>query len=266
MNMDFPPLNIIEGVRPAQVALSLERAAKSGFAGYRFRKIRFCSVDTVLTWYSGRSDNMSIVSSPFTREAYSPSAQTEQELAYELLSEPAWSEDAYLVFSEAFNRPIELSDGRLVILPMPSLAHQRILRRFVHHAQTWLAEAERGEIVFAAHPIRLWPGKYREPDAMIWLKEHKARMGERESGPPDLVVEIVSPSNEPHDADTKVREYAQAGIPEYWIIQPQTRNVSVYTLEGHAYRLVARFDSGQRAHSLVLSGFELAINELLSAE
>src|SRR5207248_10751214 len=143
---------------------------------------------------------------------YSPVAQTEQELAYELLSEPAWSEEAYLAFSEAFNRPIELSDGRLVILPMPSLTHQRILKKFVYDAQKWLTENARGEVLFAAHPIRLWPGKYREPDAMIWLNEHKDRMGERESGPPDLAVEILSPSNEPHDIETKFREYAQAGI------------------------------------------------------
>ena len=209
---------------------------------------------------------MSIVSSPFTPQTYSPSAQTEQELAYELLSETAWSQEAYLAFSEAFNRPIELSDGRLIILPMPSLTHQRILGRFVHHAQVWLAEAQCGEIVFAAHPIQLWPGKYREPDAMIWLNEHRAQMGERESGPPDLAVEIISPSNEAHDTETKVREYAQAGIAEYWIIQPQTRSVSVYTLEGRAYRLVAQFGPGQRAQSLVLSGFELAVNALFPAE
>jgi len=207
---------------------------------------------------------MSIVSSPFTRETFSPRAQTEQELAYELLNEQAWSEEAYLVFSEAFNRPIELSEGRLIILPMPSLTHQRILRRLVHHTQTWLAEGERGEIVFAAHPIRLWPGKYREPDAMVWLKEHKSRMGERESGLPDLAVEIVSPTNEFHDMDTKLREYAEAGIPEYWIIQPQTRSVSVYTLDGRAYRLFAQAGAGQRAHSLVLPGFELPVGEVLA--
>jgi Uma2 family endonuclease len=129
---------------------------------------------------------MSIISAPFRPQTYSPSAQSEQELAYELLSEQAWSQEAYLAFSEAFNRPIELSDGRLTILPMPSLTHQRILKQFVLQAQQWLAEGRRGEILFAAHPIRLRPGKYREPDAMIWLNEHRSRMGERESGPPDL--------------------------------------------------------------------------------
>src|SRR5438045_6939060 len=115
---------------------------------------------------------MSIVSSPFTPQTYSPSAQTEQELAYELLSQPAWSEEAYLVFSAAFNRPIELTDGRLIILPMPSLTHQRVLGQFVNRARNWLAKGNRGEVLFAAHPIRLSPGKYREPDAMIWLAEH----------------------------------------------------------------------------------------------
>jgi Uma2 family endonuclease len=209
---------------------------------------------------------MSIVSAPFTPQTYSPSARTEQELAYELLSEPAWTEEAYLVFSEAFNRPIELSDGRLVILPMPSLTHQRILKRFVYLAQTWLTVNHRGEILFAAHPIRLWPGKYREPDAMIWLNEHKDRMGERESGPPDLALEIVSPSNEPHDLETKFREYAQAGIAEYWIVHPENRAASVHALEGQTYKVFGQFASGQRAASRILPGFEIAVDELFATE
>ena len=72
---------------------------------------------------------MAIVSAPFAPKAYSPTAMTEQELAYEFLSEKTWSDEAYLAFSEGFNRQIELSDGRLIVLPMPSLTHQRILRR-----------------------------------------------------------------------------------------------------------------------------------------
>jgi len=208
---------------------------------------------------------MSIVSAPFTPQTFSPSARTEQELAYELLSEPVWSDKAYLVFSEAFNRPMELSDGHLIFLPLPSLTHQRILKQFVYFAQTWLAKNERGEILFAAHPTRLWPGKYREPDAMIWLNEHKHRMGERESGPPDLALEIVSPNNELHDLETKFKEYAQAGIPEYWNIQPETRVVSVHTLDGQNYKLLAQFGPGQRASSRILSGFEVVIDDLFVA-
>jgi Uma2 family endonuclease len=207
---------------------------------------------------------MSIVSAPFTPKTFSPSARTEQDLAYELLSEPVWSDEAYLVFSEAFNRPIELSDGHLIILPMPSLTHQRILKQFVYLGQTWLGATKRGEILFAAHPICLWPGKYREPDAMIWLNEHKNRMGERESGPPDLALEIVSPNNEPHDLETKFQEYAQTGVPEYWIIQPETRTVSVYTLDAQSYKLAAQSMAGQRASSRILPGFEVSVDALFA--
>ncbi|MEK7324452.1 MAG: Uma2 family endonuclease [Chloroflexota bacterium] len=209
---------------------------------------------------------MTIVSAPFTPRTYSPTAQTEQELAYELLSEQMWSEEAYLVFSEAFNRPMELSDSRLVVLPMPTLTHQRILKRFTNHVTDWLKENNIGEVLFAPHPIRLWPGKYREPDVMFWLNEHRDRMGERESGPPDLAVEIISPSNEPHDTETKFREYAQAGIPEYWIINPQARRVSICTLDGRSYKLSGQFNSGDRARSTLLNGFELAVDDLLPAE
>lgn len=209
---------------------------------------------------------MTIVSAPFTPQTYSPTAQTEQELAYELLSEQVWSEEAYLVFSEAFNRPMELSNGRLVVLPMPTLTHQRILKRFTNHVTDWLKENNVGEFLFAPHPVRLWPGKYREPDFMFWLNEHRDRMGERESGPPDLAVEIISPSNEPHDTETKFREYAQAGIPEYWIINPQARRVSVYTLDGRTFKLSGQFNSGDHARSILLNGFKLAVDDLLSAE
>ena len=209
---------------------------------------------------------MTIVSAPFTPQTYSPTAQTEQELAYELLSEQVWSEEAYLVFSEAFNRPMELSNGRLVILPMPTLKHQTILLEFATLAKNWLKQNEAGKIAIAPHPIRLWPGKYREPDIMVWVTAHLDRMGERESGPPDLTVEIISPSNEPHDTETKFREYAQAGIPEYWIINPQARRVSVYTLDGRSYKLSGQFNSGDRARSTLLNGFELAVDDLLPAE
>lgn len=196
-----------------------------------------------------------------------PSAEpTEKDIVYNWFLEQHWTEEAYLALSEASNHLVELSDGRLVILPMPTLSHQRMLMRFVEHAAAWLREHDAGEILIAAHPIRLWPGKYREPDAMIWLAQHRDRMGERESGPPDLALEIHSPTNELLDTDVKFREYAQAGIPEYWMVNPRTRRVSVFALEGRAYRLLAHFGPGDRARSAILPGFEIAVDDLFQAE
>lgn len=101
---------------------------------------------------------------------------------------------------------------------------------------------------------------------MIWLNENKDRMGTRESGPPDLALEIVSPTNEPHNLETKFGEYSQAGIPEYWIIQPESGRVSVYGLDGRAYRLVAHFAAGERARSVILPDFEVAASDLFAQE
>lgn len=193
-------------------------------------------------------------------------ARTEQDLVYELFREQTWTEEAYLAFTEAFNRQIELSDDKLVILPMPTLSHQRILKRFYGTATSWLERTGKGECLFAPHPIRLWPGKYRGPDAMIWLTEHSDPMGERESVPPDLALAIVSPCNEPHDTETKLREYALAGIPEYWVVSPRTQRVSVYALEGRSYKVLGHFAPGDRAHSAILPGFEVAVTDLLATE
>jgi Uma2 family endonuclease len=74
------------------------------------------------------------------------------------------------------------------------------------------------------------------------------------------------PGNETHDTETKLREYAQAGIAEYWIVEPTIRQVWVHTLEGGAYRLLARFAPDERARSIVLNGFEIAVNDLFPAE
>ncbi len=209
---------------------------------------------------------MTIVSAPFTPETFSLTAQTEQELAYEFLSQSNWSEEAYLTFSEAFNRPIELSEGRLLILPMPTLEHQRIAGFIYLAFVRWLAETGKGEALFASHPIRLWPGKLREPDVMVWRAEHRDRMKNRASGPPDLAVEIHSPGNKEHDTDVKFTEYARAGIAEYWMIDPPARRVSVFLLDGEQYRLLARFGLGDRARSAILPGFEVAVADLFSGE
>lgn len=209
---------------------------------------------------------MTIVSAPFTPETFSLTAQTEQELAYEFLSQTTWSEEAYLTFSEAFNRPIELSEGRLIILPMPTLEHQRIIRTLAFLFHHWLEQGKLGEMLFASHPVRLWRGKMREPDVMVWLTEHRDRMKNRASGPPDLAVEIHSPGNKEHDTQVKFAEYARAGIAEYWMIDPPARCVSVFVLDGEQCQLLAHFGAGDRTRSVVLPGFEVAVADLFSGE
>jgi Uma2 family endonuclease len=76
-----------------------------------------------------------------------------------------------------------------------------------------------------------------QPDLQVLLPGGRVRVGGRGvEGPPDLVVEILRPSNRRHDLLTKRALYAKAGVREYWIVDPDERTVSILVLAGEELR------------------------------
>jgi Uma2 family endonuclease len=80
----------------------------------------------------------------------------------------------------------------------------------------------------------------------------------------DLVVEVISQSNRAHDLDTKRSEYAAAGIPEYWLIDPEEKQVRVLALRGSEYASVDEIGIGGIARSQVLAGFSIDVADLFA--
>jgi Uma2 family endonuclease len=119
-----------------------------------------------------------------------------------------------------------------------------------------------GEVHLAPLPVRLGPGKIREPDCFFISKEHKDRIGEEVCGVPDLVIEVISPGTRRVDRGEKFFEYAKAGVAEYWPVDPEERNVEVYVLREGAYELLEKFRSGETARSELLTGFEVRVDEI----
>jgi Uma2 family endonuclease len=73
-----------------------------------------------------------------------------------------------------------------------------------------------------------------QPDLCIICDEYK--LDEQGcNGAPDLIVEIISPNNRKHDLETKFKLYEEAGVLEYWIIEPMQKMVLVYTLRDGIY-------------------------------
>ena len=104
-----------------------------------------------------------------------------------------------------------------------------------------------GLVMFAPLRIQLGQGKFREPDLVFMAAEHADRLGEQFWHGADLVMEVVSPDDPERDKVTKRREYAQAGIPEYWIVDPTEASITVLTLQGtgiRASRRVRRWRDG----------------------
>ena len=99
------------------------------------------------------------------------------------------------------------------------------------------------------------------------LAEHRERVGEQYWEGADLVMEVVSDDDRRRDLQTKRFEYARAGIPEYWIVDPQLEQVTVLVLaDGNRYRQHGCFQRGQRAASVLLAGFDVDVDAVLPAK
>ena len=103
----------------------------------------------------------------------------------------------------------------------------------------------------------------REPDLLFVAQEHLHRLHPTHlEGPADLVVEIVSPESAPRDRGEKFYEYQEAGIPEYWLIDPHSQWAEFYRLEPTGrYRLITE-GSGGEYHSQAIPGLRLRIEWL----
>jgi Uma2 family endonuclease len=165
-----------------------------------------------------------------------------------------WTEEEY--FALDTNRLIELSDGCLEVLPLPTPLHQLIAQFLFKLLDAFVLAKKLGHVFIAPLPVRLWNGKIREPD-VLYLRPDRLPNRRRPPEGADLVIEIVSEGteNRERDYEDKRRDYAKAGIDEYWIVDPQERRIIVLALDGTTYRVHAEFTPGQQAESVLLPGF-----------
>jgi Uma2 family endonuclease len=174
-----------------------------------------------------------------------------------------WSVGDYLSLTDGTNQLVEFTDGKVEVLTMPTTAHQRILIFLFKCLSRFVEDRELGEVMIAALRVRLALHKFREPDIVFVRRENRSYIQERFWTGADLVVEIVSEDAESRERDyvTKRVEYAAAGIPEYWIVDPAEKRISVLTLVGSEYVSSGEFKSGEQAVSKLLAGFAVDVAE-----
>jgi Uma2 family endonuclease len=137
----------------------------------------------------------------------------------------------------------ELMDGDFYVTPAPAPWHQTVSRRLQFELYQQL-ELKGVALVFNAPiDVILADTTVVQPDLAVVRTPRKSLVSGRGiEGPPDLVVEILSPSNRAHDEVLKKSIYARFGIPEYWVVDPDHGWIWVHRLEQGAYRLIDRFD------------------------
>ena len=183
----------------------------------------------------------------------------------QLSLQESWTEAQYLQLTDRCRRLLEFTDGHLDILPMPTDQHQVIVR-FLLLALFPRARELGGTVLFAPLRLRIRDGKFREPDLLLVLDANDPRRGNEFWTGADLVVEVVSPDDPGRDTRDKRPDYAEAGIPEYWIVNPPDETVTVLELRGTAYAEHGVFRRGQQADSVCLGDCSLDVASMFDAK
>jgi Uma2 family endonuclease len=201
-----------------------------------------------------------------------PSQAAEADYAWELATlyppQGAWSEDAYLDLTDGTNRRIELVDGRLEFLPMPTELHQALVGFLYHALLNFVTKHSLGIVPFPPLRVRVPGGRCREPDLLFLRNENFHLRSNRIWKGADLLVEIVSgdPKDRKRNYEDKLADYAAANVVEYWIVDPERRTVTVHRLDGERYTVQGEFCPGQTATSALLPGFAIDVATLFAVE
>ncbi|MEM7551950.1 MAG: Uma2 family endonuclease [Bacteroidota bacterium] len=137
-----------------------------------------------------------------------------------------WTVEDYLQLEEGLLA--QLIEGELIVSPSPLTTHQRVLRKLFSALNSRLEKS--GEVFLAPLDLHIDHKNVFQPDLMYLSSRHSGYVIERGlNGPPDLVVEIISPSNSIFDRNTKKKKYLEFGVGEYWIIDPANKTFELYT-------------------------------------
>ena len=157
----------------------------------------------------------------------------------------------------------ELIDGRLYNMAPPSRIHQKLVSELTQtigsHIKSKSGSCEVYPAPFAVN-LNADDKTYVEPDISVICDKNK--LTDRGcSGAPDLVIEIVSPSSRKMDYSTKNALYSDAGVREYWIVDPAKERTTIYRYEEDAAPIIVPFDMPIAVG--IYSGLQITIADLI---
>lgn len=142
----------------------------------------------------------------------------------------------YLRMPEDHNRR-EILGGDLYVTPAPSPLHQRAVVNLIVVLEAYLSRHPSGKLYTSPIDVVLSDIDVVQPDlAFVTTARLHIVTSTAIQGPPDLVVEVLSPSTSGVDRGRKMQTYARFGVREYWIADPDSRSIEVFGLQGGAYR------------------------------
>ncbi|WP_340691145.1 Uma2 family endonuclease [Hydrogenobacter thermophilus] len=159
--------------------------------------------------------------------------------------------------------PYQLIEGELIMSPAPSPEHQRVSIRLSSKLFNLLSKSKKGEVLYAPVDVYLNEENAYQPDIVVVLKDGKAKLTERGvEGPPDMVIEILSPSTAYYDLTEKKEVYERVGVKEYWIVDPKRKAIEVYKNTEKGFELYSKVKGSGKVKSSVIPEFEVELKEI----
>ena len=179
--------------------------------------------------------------------------------------------DAWLAMPETKQR-CEVIDGVIVLMPGPTADHQWLTKIIDRRMTDFVEERRLGVVLFAPLDLVICrdPLRTRQPDIMYLSAERTGIRGRSDLRgirvleiPPDIAVEVLSPSNARRDILDKLEDYRQVGVLECWIVSPEAETMEVVRLSPEGIVTLAVYGIADTLRSAVLEDFELPLREIL---
>ena len=173
--------------------------------------------------------------------------------------------EEYLAGPETKERK-EIVDGKVIMYAAPTFFHQIVLSDLNDPVKQFVRQNRLGVVFFAPVDVIIQrdPLRVRQPDLMFVSNERAEVLGTTRQleGGPDLVVEILSPSNTRPYIERKLTDYARIDVRECWLVSIDGRTVEVLRRESGEWRRAYIRGVGERIESVVLPGLELDIADI----
>ncbi len=159
--------------------------------------------------------------------------------------------------------PYQLIGGDLVMTPSPVPYHQDILGKIFYELRKFIEEKNLGKIYLAPLDVYFLETETYQPDIIFISKERLNIIGEKKiEGPPDLIIEVLSPQTAYYDLRIKKDTYEKSGVKEYWIVDPIQKIIEIFGNKKGKFESVSTAKSEGVVKSDLLNGLSVTVKEI----
>ncbi len=177
-----------------------------------------------------------------------------------ITSQKTWTYQDYRKLDD--DKRYEIIAGELFEMPSPQYLHQKILKKLARKLDDYVEERLIGEICIAPLDVIFNPTNVYQPDILFISNNNSHIIKDKIFGTPDLLIEILSPSNPDLDKQVKFKLYEQFAVQGYWLIDTQEKTISIFCLENNILTPYCQSQNNIKIRSKIFNELKLSFQDL----